>query len=67
MPEVNGLEVLHRIREEQPALPVIMITAAEARDRALVAVQAGAQAYLLKPFDTGQLKQMVEQWVGRAR
>jgi signal transduction histidine kinase len=67
MPEVNGLDVLYRIREEQPTLPVIMITAADARDRALVAVQAGAQAYLLKPFDTGQLKQMVEQWVGRAR
>jgi CheY-like chemotaxis protein len=64
MPQVNGLEVLHTIRNEQPSLPVIMITAAEAQDRALVAIQAGAQAYLLKPFDADQLKQMVEQWVG---
>jgi DNA-binding NtrC family response regulator len=67
MPEVSGLEVLRKVREEQPSLPVIVITAAEARDRAVAAVQAGAQAYLLKPFDAGQLKQMIEQWVGPAR
>jgi signal transduction histidine kinase/ActR/RegA family two-component response regulator len=64
MPEMNGLEVLAQIRQHQPTLPVIMITATEAYDRALVALQAGAQAYLLKPFETGQLKQLVEQWVG---
>jgi CheY-like chemotaxis protein len=64
MPEVNGLEVLRQIREHQPGLPVIVITAAEARDRALVAMQAGAQAYLLKPFETAQLKHLVAQWVG---
>ncbi len=64
MPTVNGIEVLHTIREEQPALPVIMITAAEARTRALGAIQAGAQAYLLKPFDAAQLKEIVERWVG---
>ncbi len=46
---------------------MIMLTAAEARDRALVAMQAGAQAYLLKPFDAGQLREMVERWVGSAR
>lgn len=64
MPGMGGLEVLCKIREEQPALPVIMITAAEARARALVAMQAGAQAYLLKPFDAAQLKEIVERWVG---
>jgi len=67
MPGVGGLEVLHKIREEQPALPVIMITAAEARARALVAMQAGAQAYLLKPFDAAQLKEIVMRWVGPGR
>ncbi|MDF0645467.1 MAG: response regulator [Nitrospira sp.] len=67
MPEVTGLDVLHRVREDQPGLPVIMITAAEARERALVAIRTGAHAYLLKPFDASQLKQVVEQWVGPAR
>jgi signal transduction histidine kinase/CheY-like chemotaxis protein len=67
MPELNGLEVLYQIRQQQPGLPVIMITAAEGRDRALVAMKAGAQAYILKPFDIGQLEQLVEQWVGPAQ
>ena len=65
MPGLSGLEVLQQIRERQPGLPVIMITAAEARERAVIAMQAGAQAYLLKPFDVGQLQQVVERCVGR--
>ncbi|TAL08575.1 MAG: response regulator [Nitrospirae bacterium] len=64
MPGVDGLEVLCKIREKQPMLPVIMITAAEAHARALVAMQAGAQAFLLKPFDAAQLKEIVVRWVG---
>jgi signal transduction histidine kinase/CheY-like chemotaxis protein len=64
MPGVSGLEVLQRIRGAYPPLQIIMITATEARERALNALQAGAQAYLLKPFDADQLKQLVEQWIG---
>ena len=66
MPDIDGLEVLHQIREQHPAMPVLMITAAEARERALLAMEAGAQAYLLKPFDEAQFKQVVERWFGRA-
>src|SRR5205823_2679472 len=58
MPGVDGLQVLHHIREAQPELPVVMITAAERHHRALVAMQAGAQAYLLKPFDADTLKRV---------
>jgi signal transduction histidine kinase/ActR/RegA family two-component response regulator len=66
MPKMSGLDVLHRIRQEQPSLPIIMITAAEARDSALTAIQAGAQAYLLKPFEAAELLRVVEEWLGRA-
>jgi DNA-binding NtrC family response regulator len=38
------------------------MTAVEALDRALMAMEAGAQAYLLKPFDIGQLKLIVDRW-----
>jgi signal transduction histidine kinase len=64
MPGLSGLEVLDKIRVEQKMLPIIMITATEAHQRAHMAVRAGAQAYLLKPFDARQLKEVVEQWVG---
>jgi signal transduction histidine kinase len=62
MPHVDGLEVLHWVRECQPTMPVIMITAAEARERAVLAMEAGAQAYLLKPFDSKQLRDVVNCW-----
>jgi CheY-like chemotaxis protein/nitrogen-specific signal transduction histidine kinase len=64
MPNINGLEVLHRIRESVPAMPVIMITAADARERALLAMEAGAQAYLLKPLDAAQFRLAVNRWFG---
>jgi DNA-binding response OmpR family regulator len=62
MPDIDGLEVLREIREKYPTVPVVMITAVEARERAVLAVEAGAQAYLLKPFDPTQLHQVVTRW-----
>ncbi|TAJ25595.1 MAG: response regulator, partial [Nitrospirae bacterium] len=64
MPRIDGLAVLHQIRERHFTMPVVIITAAEARERASLAMEAGAQAYLLKPFDAAQLKQVIGQWFG---
>ena len=61
MPGLNGLEVLRRTRESQPDLPVEVVTALSVRQHAAHAVAEGAQAYLLKPFDASQLKQVVKQ------
>lgn len=50
MPEINGLEVLKRIREEKSKVPVLMLTAmAEIEDR-VAGLEAGADDYLPKPF-----------------
>jgi CheY-like chemotaxis protein/two-component sensor histidine kinase len=62
IPEINGLEVLSLLRREDQTLPVVIMTAVESLDRALLAVEAGAQAYLLKPFEIGQLKLVVDRW-----
>jgi DNA-binding response OmpR family regulator len=66
LPEIDGMEVLHQIREDMPTLPVMMVTASGSKERAVQAVNLGAQAYLLKPFDAEHLKQMVEQCFGPA-
>ncbi|WP_447599809.1 ATP-binding protein [Nitrospira sp. Nam80] len=66
IPEIAGLEVLSLLRRTDQTTPVVIMTAVEALDRALLAVEAGAQAYLLKPFDIGQLKQIVDRWFKRA-
>ncbi len=67
MPGMDGLEVLGRIRDRYPAMPVVIITAASAGEKVSSAIRAGAQAYLLKPFDTSQIKHVAECWLGNPR
>ena len=66
MPEIDGLEVLRRTRVSHPDLPVVVVTAMSVQQQAAQAVAEGARAYLLKPFDASQLKQVVEQCFGPA-
>jgi len=61
LPELNGIEVLKSVRAQRLTMPVLIITAAEARDEAMQAVEGGAQAYLLKPFIAGQFERVVAQ------
>jgi signal transduction histidine kinase len=65
IPEIDGLEVLQQIRESRSPIPVIMVSASGSKERAIQAVAMGAQAYLLKPFDAGRLKDVVERWFGQ--
>jgi DNA-binding NarL/FixJ family response regulator len=48
MPEMDGVEVLRRLSQTDPAVRVIVFTAFDTDERILGAVQAGAQGYLLK-------------------
>jgi CheY-like chemotaxis protein len=62
LPHIDGLRVLQALRDRQRDVPVIMITAAAAQERALQALEAGAQAYLLKPLDAQEFKRTVDRW-----
>jgi DNA-binding NtrC family response regulator len=59
MPGINGLEVLKAVKELDPTIPVIMITAST--DTALTgeAIKQGAFSYLPKPFDVRYLDHLV--------
>jgi len=48
MPTVDGLEAIHRIREECPAARIIVLTTYTGDVQALRALKAGARAYILK-------------------
>ncbi|WP_419658869.1 response regulator receiver protein [Desulfosarcina variabilis str. Montpellier] len=65
MPEMDGLEVVRRIRELQTEQPpyLIMLTAKGEKSDIVVGLDAGADDYLVKPFDAGELKARIE--VGR--
>ncbi len=61
MPHMNGLEVQHRLAESGSTLPVIFITAhadSQVRDRTM---QAGATAFLVKPFNDHALFNAIEE------
>jgi DNA-binding response OmpR family regulator len=64
--QIDGLEVLRRVRLTNQRLPIIMITASGSQELAVRAIGLGAQSYLLKPFDAGQLQQTMDRWFRRA-
>ncbi|MBV8911342.1 MAG: nitrogen regulation protein NR(I) [Gammaproteobacteria bacterium] len=59
MPGASGLELLKRIRDARPALPVIVMTAHSDLGNAVSAYEGGAFEYLPKPFDIDQAVALV--------
>ena len=55
MPGMDGLEVCRRIRESAKMVYVIMLTARGTKDNIVEGLQAGADDYLIKPFDKNEL------------
>jgi two-component system response regulator MprA len=56
MPDVDGLEVCRRLRDTGNRVPVLMLTARDAVADRIEGLDAGADDYLVKPFDVGELK-----------
>ena len=67
LPGMDGLEVLHEIRERDPQLSVIMITAYGTVEKAVEAMQSGAANFIQKPWDNEKLLADVRAAVGRRR
>jgi two-component system NtrC family response regulator len=55
MPNMDGIALLEKIKEKDPELPVMMMTAYGTVEKAVEAMQKGAYNYILKPFDNEQL------------
>jgi two-component system response regulator AtoC len=60
LPGMNGIDLLRRIREFDPALPVIIMTAHGTIEGAVEAVKLGAFDYLKKPVDLEELKLLAD-------
>ena len=66
MQGMSGLELMHRVREDLPVLPVLLVTAyADVRD-AVEAMRDGAVSYLEKPIDFQELLDCVQEALGDA-
>jgi len=60
MPKMDGLTLLHRIKEHHPHMPVVMITAYASPEDAILAMKEGAYDYITKPFKVEEIKSVVK-------
>jgi two-component system NtrC family sensor kinase len=67
MPQVDGLEVLRRIKQVDPSLEVVMITAYASLETVKQALSYGAFEYLVKPFARHDLEDVVARALARRR
>lgn len=65
MPEKDGLELTRDLRNYNPRIDVIIMTAFSDQDSILDALRAGVRDYLIKPFDLIQLKHRIGQLAER--
>ena len=65
MPDMNGIELLRRVREFSPDAAVIMMTAFATVETAREAFKLGADDFIQKPFDVDELKLIVEKALER--
>ena len=62
MPEMDGITLLQEIRKDTHLkdIPVIMVTAEAKKENVLLAIQSGANNYIVKPFTAETLKEKLE-------
>lgn len=65
--DMSGLDVFDRIRQLDPRLPVIIVTAFATTETAIEAIKRGAFEYLLKPLDLHQLGQVIDRAIDLGR
>jgi len=67
MPGLDGMELLERLRQEQPSIPVIMVTGYATIDAAVEAMKKGATDFLAKPFPPEELVLKVKKALNLSR
>ncbi len=66
LPRLSGLEVLQRLRDRKADIPVILLTARDTVHDRIQGLDSGADDYLIKPFDMGELAARLRALVRRA-
>ncbi|GIZ51547.1 response regulator [Noviherbaspirillum aridicola] len=69
MPNMDGLTMLQKIREHERLkhLPVLMVTAEAKKENIIAAAQAGADGYIVKPFNANTLKEKIDKIIARRK
>lgn len=61
MPNMDGITLIRKIREQDTAVPIIMCTTEAEKSRVLEAVKAGVNNYIVKPFTVESLGEKISQ------
>ena len=67
LPGINGDQVLGKIKEENPEIPVIIMTAQGSVELAVQSMKLGAFDFLVKPFELDQIETLVQKGLERTR
>ena len=67
MPGMDGVELLRKLRQHAPELPVVLMTAFGAVETAVSAMREGAADYLTKPLNTDELVLVIDRALERVR
>jgi two-component system OmpR family response regulator len=67
LPKLDGIEVLKRLRQRDASVPVLVITARDALTDRIGGLDAGADDYLVKPFDLPELEARMRALLRRRR
>lgn len=67
LPGITGMEAFRQIKERWPTLPVIIMTGFGTTELAIEATKLGAFDYQLKPFDPGEMLQLIEKALANVR
>ncbi|KSU74025.1 response regulator [Pseudarthrobacter enclensis] len=62
LPDINGLDLMHRLREVAPELDVLVISAAREVETVRKALRGGIVHYLIKPFSQADLQERLDHY-----
>jgi two-component system chemotaxis response regulator CheY len=65
MPNLTGIEAIHSIRSLGKTMPIIMVSTDSAKERIIEAMKAGAQNYIVKPFESDTVLAKINATLGR--
>jgi len=60
LPDINGLEIMRKLRDISPQTRIIMMTGSEITDEVMDAVRENAHCLISKPFDLAHVKTLVD-------
>lgn len=67
LPQMDGLEVCRKLRQEKIAAPILMLTARDAVNDKIIGLDSGADDYLIKPFDFEELLARIRALIRRGQ